>query len=137
MKDDAELLELKEKYLRALADYQNLEKQTQSWKEEFVKFANQNLILDLLEVLDDLEKAYEHLQDDGLKIIIEKMQAFLKNSGLEEINLENAIFDPNLCEAVETLPGEEDNKIAGVISKGYKLNGKVIRVSKVKVWQKS
>lgn len=134
MNDD---LDLKEKYLRALADYQNLEKQTQSWKEEFIKFANQNLILDLLEVLDDLEKAYEHLKDDGLKIIIDKLQTILKNSGLEEINLENAIFDPNLCEAVETLPGEEDNKIAGVISKGYKLNGKVIRVSKVKVWQKS
>lgn len=137
MKDDSELLELKDKYLRALADYQNLEKQTQSWKEEFVKFANQNLILDLLEILDDLEKAQEHLKDDGLKIIIDKLQTILKNSGLEEINLENAIFDPNLCEAVETLPGEEDNKIAEVISKGYKLNGKVIRVSKVKVWQKS
>lgn len=134
MNDD---LELKEKYLRALADYQNLEKQTQSWREDFVKFANESLILDLLEILDDLEKAQEHLKDGGLKIIIDKLQAILKNNGLEEINLENAVFDPNLCEAVETLPGEEDNKIAEVISKGYKLNGKVIRVSKVKVWQKS
>lgn len=132
MKDD----DLKEKYLRALADYQNLEKQTAGWKEEFVKFANQDLILDLLEILDDLEKAQEHLKDNGLKIIIDKLQTILKNNGLEEINLENAVFDPNLCEAVETLPGEEDNKIAEVISKGYKLNGKVIRVSKVKVWQK-
>ncbi len=134
MKDDEDL---KNKYLRALADYQNLEKQTQSWKGDFIKFANEELILELLEVLDDLEKAYEHLKDDGLKIILDKLQTILKNNGLEEINLADAVFDPNLCEAVEVLPGEEDNKIAEIISKGYKLNGKVIRVAKTKVWQKS
>ena len=125
-----------EKYLRALADYQNLEKQTQNWRENFVKFANQDLIVSLLEILDDLEKAQEHLKNDGLQIIIDKLKKTLENSGLEEIKLDNEVFNPELCEAIEIIPGEEDNKIAEIIQKGYKLNGKVVRVAKAKVWQK-
>ncbi len=128
--------DFKDKYLRALADYQNLEKQTQSWKEDFVKFASQNLIIQILEILDDLEKAQEHLPDEGLKLVLDKLQTILKNNGLEEIFCEGAAFDPNLCEAVEILAGEEDNKIVKILKKGYKLNGKVIRVAKVTVTKK-
>ena len=76
---EAKIAELNDKYLRSLADYQNLEKQTRTWRNDFVKFANQDLILKLLEVLDDLEKAREHLNDDGLKIIIDKLNTILKN----------------------------------------------------------
>lgn len=127
--------ELNEKYLRSLADYQNLERQTNTWREEFVKFSNQGLIVQLLEVLDDLEKADHHLHDDGLKLIVEKMKGILKNGGLEEADLENSDFDPNLCEAVGVTPGEENHKVVEIKQKGYKLYGRVIRPAKVIVSQ--
>lgn len=126
----------KDKYLWALADYQNLEKQTAAWKEDFVKFANLELVLQILEVVDDLEKAQEHLNDAGLKIVIDKLQKILKNNGLEEITCLEGNFDPTTCEAIEIVPGQEDNKIVKILEKGYKLNGKVIRPAKVAVSKK-
>jgi molecular chaperone GrpE len=134
---ELKVAELNDKYLRSLADYQNLEKQTSAWKDDFVKFANQGLTTKLLEVLDDLEKAQEHLNDDGIKIIIDKLKNILKNTGLEEISVENCQFDPALMEAVQTEPGEVDHQVAKVLQKGYILNGRVIRPAKVSVWQKS
>jgi len=132
-KIDERYEELNNKYLRSLADYQNLEKQTACWREDFVKFANQGLITKLLEILDDLEKAQEHLGDEGLKIIIDKLKNILKNTGLEEINVAGAQFDPALMEAVQTEPGETEHGVAKVLQKGYILSGKVIRPAKVVV----
>ena len=131
--DSNENEEINNKYLRSLADYQNLEKQTQIWREEFVKFANQNLIVQLLEILDHLETAQANLQDDGLQLIVDKLKVILKNSGLEEIEVLGTEFNPVLEEAVEVIPGQENNKITEVKTKGYKLNGKVIRPAKVVV----
>lgn len=136
-KADEKYEELNNKYLRCLADYQNLEKQTAAWKEDFVKFANQELVIKLLEILDDLEKAQEHLQDDGVQIIIDKLRNILKNTGLEEIVAVDQEFDPNLMEVVQTEPGETDHQVAKILQKGYILNGRVIRPVKVVVWQKS
>lgn len=135
-KHDEEKEELTNKYLRALADYQNLEKQTQAWREDFVKFANQNLIIELLEVLDDLEKANEHLNDEGLKIVLDKLRKILENSGLEELDLLNTEYDPNTSEAVGMEAGEQENMVVKINKKGYKLNGKIIRVAKVIVSKK-
>lgn len=132
-----ELEETKNKYLRSLADYQNLEKQTKTWRDEFIKFANQDLITKLLEIVDDLEKAQEHFQDEGLKIIIDKLCDVLKNNGLEEISADGEKFNPEEMEAIQVEPGEEDHKVAKVLQKGYILNGRVIRPAKVSVWQKS
>ncbi len=128
--------EWKEKYLRALADYQNLEKQTNSWRQEFAQFASSDLVRKLLEVVDDLEKAQEHLQDEGLKLIIGKLQNILQGEGLEEIEVEGKPFDPTTAEVVSTEPGEEEHKVIKVLQKGYKLKDKIIRVAKVIVWQK-
>lgn len=125
--------EINNKYLRSLADYQNLEKQTQIWRDEFVKFANQGLISKLLDILDDLEKAQEHLKDDGLQLIVDKLTSVLKTNGLEEIEVMGKDFDPVSAEAVEVVPGDEDHKIVGIRAKGYKLNGKIIRPAKVVV----
>lgn len=129
--------EIKNKYLRSLADYQNLEKQTQIWREDFVKFANQGLIAQLLEILDNLEKAQEHLKDDGLQLIIDKLKTVFKNSGLEEIEIMGTDFDPIQAEAIEAIPGDEDHKVVEIRTKGYKLNGKIIRPAKVAVSQKN
>ena len=130
---EAKIAELNDKYLRSLADYQNLEKQTRTWRNDFVKFANQDLILKLLEVLDDLEKAQEHLNDDGLKIIIDKLNTILKNNGLEELDVLGKEFNPELMEAIQTEPGEEEHRVLKVVQKGYILNERVIRPAKVVV----
>lgn len=130
---EIKLEELNNKYLRSLADYQNSEKQTQIWREDFVKFANQSLIIQLIEILDDLEKAQEHLKDDGLQLIIDKLKTVLKNSGLEELEIMGTDFDPVLAEAVEVATGKDENKVVEIRAKGYKLNGKIIRPAKVVV----
>ena len=129
--------EINNKYLRSLADYQNLEKQTAIWREDFVKFSNGVLIKQILEVVDDLEKACEHLADDGLKIILDKLKNILKNTGLEEISVEGLEFNPEQMEVISVEPGEENNKVAKVLQKGYILNGRIIRPAKVIIWVKS
>lgn len=131
------LEELNNKYLRALADYQNLEKQTSAWREDFVKFSNAGLISQILEVVDDLEKACEHLTDDGLKLVLDKLKNILKNAGLEEILVDGLEFNPEQMEVVSVEPGEENNKVAKVVQKGYILNGRILRPAKVIIWQKS
>lgn len=133
---ELELEETNNKYLRALADYQNLERQTQVWREDFIKFANQNLIIQLLEILDNLEKAGEHLKDEGLKLIIDKLRAILKNNGVEELDLIGKEYNPNEAEVINLEPGEIDNIIVKVLQKGYLLNNKVIRPAKVVVSKK-
>lgn len=128
-----ELEEAQNKYLRSLADYQNLEKQTQTWRDEFVKFSNSALINKVLEVVDDLEKAQEHLNDEGLGHIIDKLNSILKNNGLEEINVVGEQFNPEEMEAIHVEPGEEEHKVTKTLQKGYKLNGRVLRPAKVVV----
>ncbi len=138
---DEKIKELQEKYLRALADYQNLEKQTQVWREEFAAYANSDLIRELLEVLDDLEKANDHLQDDGLELVIAKFKKILANFGVTELDLEGKEFDANHAEVVSTEPfdpaeaktGEKSNIISKVLQKGYLLKDRVVRPAKVVV----
>ncbi len=126
-----ELEETKSKYLRALADYQNLEKQTQVWREEFASYATSGIVRKLLEVLDDLEKAQEHIADKGLELIINKLKKVLEEEGVTEIDLEGQMYNANLAEVVGTQSGEEDNKIVKVLQKGYRIRERVIRVAKV------
>ncbi|MCX7881258.1 MAG: nucleotide exchange factor GrpE [Patescibacteria group bacterium] len=129
--------EYKNKYLRALADYQNLEKRVKQEKEEMVRRTNQQLIIKILPIIDDLEKAAIFVKDEGLKIIKNKMIQFLKNEGVEEIDVLNKTFDPYLCEAVEIVKGEEDDKVVAVIKKGYRQGEKILRVAQVKVMKKN
>lgn len=134
---EGQLAEAQQKYLRALADYQNLERQMQSWKDEFVKYANQGLIRKLLEVLDDLEKAQEHIKDDGLAIIVAKLKTVLAEEGVTEVEVTGEDYDANVAEAVGTEPGKEDHKVIRVLQKGYRLKDRVIRPAKVIVSTKS
>lgn len=139
MKDDkklSEITQLNEKYLRALADYQNLQKQTDTWKMEFLQYANINLIGKLLEVLDDLEKAQEHLKDEGLGLVVSKLTSILKDEGIEELDILGQEYNPETAEVVGTETGEENHKIAKILQKGYKIKDKIIRVAKVIVWEK-
>ncbi|MBI5122442.1 nucleotide exchange factor GrpE [Candidatus Roizmanbacteria bacterium] len=125
--------EFKNKYLRALADYQNLEKRVNDERFELIKMANKNLLIKILPFLDNLEKAEIFIKDEGLKISKEHFLQILKEVGLEEINLLNKDFDPNLAEAIDIVPGIEDNKVVEILRKGYMYEGKIIRVVQVKV----
>ncbi len=124
---------LKNKYLRALADYQNLEKRVRDERYELIKIANQGLLIKILPFLDNLEKAEIFIKDQGLKISKDHFLQILKETGLEEIDLLNKDFDPNLAEAVDIVPGEEDNKVMEVLRKGYKFEEKILRIAQVKV----
>lgn len=128
----AKIEELEEKWKRALADYQNLEKRLEKKKEELVKFSNASLIDKLLAVLDSLEKAVDHLKDKGLKLVLEQFKAVLSSEGLSEIKAQGEKFDPKTMDAVEMVKGKRDI-VAEVVLKGYLLNNKVLRPAKVKV----
>ncbi len=127
----------KNKYLRALADYQNLEKRIIQEKEEIVKKANFELIKKMLTILDDLEKAELFIKDKGLKMIKDSFLKILQSENVEEIEVLGKPFDPYTCEAVEILPGKEDNKVLEVVRKGYRIGNQIIRVAQVKVGKKN
>lgn len=128
--------EYKNKYLRALADYQNSEKRFKEERSEIGKAANGILILQLLPFLDDLDKAEIFIKDPGLKMVKDKFHALLNNLGLEEIDVLGKEFDPHTSEAVDVVEGERDNIVAEALRRGYKYNGKVLRVAQVKVSKK-
>jgi molecular chaperone GrpE len=125
--------EYKNKYLRSLADYQNFEKRVNQEKDEIRKIANKSLLLKFLPILDDLDKAEIFVKDEGLKIIKNKFLQFLKDEGVEEIDLLGKVFDPHLAEAVSIVQGKEDDKIVEVVRKGYRYGDQVLRVAQVKV----
>src|SRR3990167_3633519 len=104
-----ELETQKKLYLRALADYHNLEKRINEEKEEvFVK-------------------------DAGLGMIKSQFYKILQEEGIEEIDIQGKQFDPEQAEAVDIVEGQEENKVADVLQKGYALSGKVIRPAQVRV----
>jgi len=131
-----EVNEWKNKYLRALADYQNLEKRFLGEKEEIIKSANFQLIIKLLPFLDSLDKAEVFIKDQGLKIAKENLLRMLQETGLKEIEVLDKEFDPNLAEAVDIVAGEKDDVVIEVLRKGYQMNGRILRVAQVKVTKK-
>ena len=128
--------EFRTKYLRALADYQNLEKRINEEKELIRNMSNRNLILRLLPFLDNLDKAEIFIKDQNLKMIRDAFYKTLNEAGLEEINILGKEFDPNLAEVIDVVTGEKDNVITEILRKGYMLNGQVIRIAQVKVSKK-
>lgn len=128
-----EVEDYKNRYLRALADYQNLEKRFTEEKEQLIFQANKNLLLKLLPILDNLEKAELFIKDEGLKMIRNSFFQILKSEGVEEIDILGKEFDPHLAEAVEVVEGEKNNIVVEVVRKGYKINNKILRVAQVKV----
>jgi len=128
--------EYKNKYLRALADYQNLEKRVLGKEEEAKTKEKKRLLTKILSIVDDLERAEIFLKDPGLIQIKNHFYELLKSEGVKEIVVLNKEFDPQLAEAVEMVAGEKDNFIIEVVNKGYLLDDQILRVAKVKVSKK-
>ncbi len=127
----------KNKYLRALADYQNLEKRISEEKLRWMTKIKGDIFLKFLPILDNLEKAEIFIKDSGLKLIKDSFLQLLKNEGIEELKVLGKEFDPQLSEAVEVVKGEKDNIVVEVIKKGYQMGEKVLRPAQVKVSKKN
>jgi molecular chaperone GrpE len=132
---EAELKDANEKYLRVLAEEQNLIKRQTLEKEEFVKYANQEIISEFIGVYDHLKLSIGSLPENekasawvkGVEYTVKQFKDLLAVNGVEEIKTAGEKFDPNTMEAVDGA-GE---KVAKEIMPGYKLNGKVIRAARV------
>ncbi len=127
--------EWKGKYLRALADYQNLEKRTYAEKEEIRKFASQALLERLFPVLDSFELAQKQLNDQGLMLALKEWYAFLSELGVVRIATVGKDFNPHEMECVEVVAGDP-NKVIEEVLPGYKLFDRILRVAQVKVGKK-
>lgn len=131
-----ELEEWKGKYLRALADYQNLEKRVVENRQEFVQYAAKELIVKLLVVLDTLEKTEQHLKDQGLSLAVKSFIDILQKEGVEKIEVLGEKFDPRTMECIEIIGSEKGDEVVEELRKGYKIADKIIRVAQVKVGKK-
>lgn len=128
---EAKAKEYLDGWQRSQADFVNLRKRDEEAKIEFLKFANVDLILQLMPVLDSLSLAEGHAEP-----IYKQLVQILKSNGLEELNPMGETFNPKEHEAVSVIPtdkSEEDHKILEVMQKGYILAGKIIRPAKVKI----
>ena len=128
------------KYMRLMADFQNFKKRTAKEKQDIYAYGNEKLIISMLEVLDNFDRAIDQGSTDtkfaqGMDMIYEQFMGVLKKAGLSEIEALGADFDPNFHSAVmmEDTDEYESGKVSGVVAKGYTLNDKVIRPSMVKV----
>lgn len=133
--ENKEFENLENQLKRALADYQNLEKRIASEKSIWILSANKELIKKLLPALDDLYLTNKHLEDEGLRLTIQKFFGILNQEGLTEFHTIGMPFNPESMEAIGTGEGEEGRVIEQVRA-GYKLNGSVIRPAQVIVGKK-
>ena len=128
-----EIDEWRNKYLRALADYENLEKRTQTIIDNAKLKFSKELLSNFLEIMDNIESAEMFIQDKGLKLIAEKFRNTLRQMGVSEIEIVGKPFDPYVAEVVEVVPGDRNDYVSEITQKGYTINGNVIRPARVKV----
>ena len=127
-----QLEDYKAKYLRTLADYQNLEKRSKEDQIRFAKIANLSLLSELLAVYDHLETAASHLNDSGLNMVLSEFEQFLKTQNVESVDALNHPFNPATMECIETREGKSD-QVLEVAQKGYLLGDTLLRPAKVVV----
>ena len=138
--------ELKDKYLRSVAEFDNYRKRTLKEKAELILNGSEKAVGAVLPILDDMERAIangEKTDDpqvlrEGISLIYAKFQKVLESLGVKEIETTDADFDTDVHEAISMVPGMGDDKkgkVLDCVQKGYKLNEKVIRHAKVAVGQ--
>lgn len=140
------LEELNKKYLLLYSDFENFRKRKAKEQMELVMNASEGLIKELLPVIDDYERALQNMESqdnevfaktkEGLELIYNKLMNTLSKKGLKPINAKGEMFDENLHEAIARIPAQNEDEKGKVIdetTKGYYLNDKVIRYSKVVV----
>ena len=139
------LEELQDKYMRQVAEFSNFKKRTAKEKLEIRESVKASMLHDFLPVIDDIDRAMEHLETadveatkEGVKLIYQKFMDYLKSQDLTEIQALGEDFNTDFHEAVTQFPVDDEakkGKVIDVIQKGYKINDKVVRYSKVVVGQ--
>jgi len=145
-KAENEIAELKDKYLRSVAEFDNYRKRTLRERAELILNGGEKVLTAILPVVDDMERAITNNKktDDpkvlreGMELIYHKLIKVLESQGISQIETEDADFDTDVHEAVAMVPGmgeDKKGKVIDCMQKGYKLNDKVIRHAKVAVGQ--
>lgn len=127
-----EAQEWKNKYLRALADYKNLERRTLEEKNDIRIFAAEIILSKLLPVIDSFSKAREHLRDAGLDLVYKQLVVLLDELGVVRIEVVGHEFNPHEMECIEVVEGEEHIVVEEILP-GYRFRDKILRVAHVKV----
>lgn len=137
---DPEEEALNERYLRLMADFQNFKRRTEKEKGDIYAFANEKIIGELLNVIDNFERALAagNAEDNfykGMEMILKQLLGVIEKAGASEIKALGEDFDPNFHNAImmEDSSEYESGKVTAVLQKGYVLNNRVIRPSMVKV----
>ncbi|TPE43679.1 nucleotide exchange factor GrpE [Pontibacter mangrovi] len=138
-----ELAEMKDKFVRLMAEFENFRRRTAKERLELIKTANQDTMSELLPVLDDMERARQSMENtkdldtmlQGLELVFHKLKHVTMQKGLKPMETKAGDdFDSDMHEAVTQIPAPSEElkgKIVDVIEKGYTLNEKVIRFAKV------
>ena len=140
---ESKIADAKNGWQRALADYQNLQKETARRQQEWIKFSEQQILEEFIPVYDHFKTAFAHHPElngdqkniknwiDGIGYIMKQFGEVLKAHGVEEVKTVGEKFDPNLHEAAGEEEGEESGKILKEVSGGYKMGDKVIKPARV------
>jgi len=148
LKEEAEKAkEYWDRILRLQADFDNTRKRIEREKQDFIKFANEGIILELLNILDDLERTVELAQSKhqdlsaflkGIEMVLAHLYEMLKEYGVKPIESKGKIFDPLYHEALMQAEDKDapENTVVEELQKGYLLNDRVVRTAKVKVAKK-
>lgn len=143
---NAEIVQLKDKYLRQVAEFDNYRKRTLKEKTDLILNGGERVIEALLPVLDDLERALQSMEKsedvttlkEGVNLILSKLSKTLSAQGLKKMETIGEVFDTDFHEAIALVPAQEDtqkNQIIDCVQTGYLLNDKVLRHAKVVVAQ--
>lgn len=124
--------ELTERLQRLQAEFENFRKRTEKEKQDIRLNANAELISELLSVLDNFELSLKHNEDKGVQMIYDELNAILEKQGMRVISTKGT-FDPKFHDALLQEEGEEHGKILEELQRGYLLNDKLLRASKVKI----
>ena len=139
-----DLAEQKDKYLRLMAEFDNFKRRTAKERIELIQTAGKDVIVSMLEVLDDCDRAEKQLnssddiavQKEGIQLVFNKVRSTLQAKGLKAMESIHADFDVELHEAITEIPAPNSKlvgKVVDEVTKGYFLNDKIIRFAKVVV----
>ncbi len=139
---EKECAEYKDKYIRLAAEFDNFRRRTLKEKADLIKSGGESIILGMLPVIDDLDRAVDAIssaQDvdsvkEGIDLILNKFQSFLKQNGVQEIGADSQEFDIDKHEAITKIPAPSEElkgKVVDLVQKGYIMHDKVIRYAKV------
>lgn len=139
---ESQVAEYKDQWLRSVAEFKNFKRRSETERADLIRSASAGLVLKLLPVLDDFERAIDNIPPDvaetawwgGTQLIAQKLRTILESEGVTPIEAVGQDFDPNLHEAVlyEEAPGQ-DGKVIAELQRGYRLNDRVLRPTMVKV----